>query len=92
MNNEYKERKENNSEINVYTNLWFINAITIQPILMMQTGIQPILTYTMNANEIQPILTYTTNRKQILCMCHDLEMCDVAVGLTWVPCLYMKMW
>ena len=27
----------------------------------MQTGIQPILTYTMNANEIQPILRMENN-------------------------------
>ena len=36
---------------------------------MMQTGIQPILTYTMNANEIQPILNYTTNGKQLSYAC-----------------------
>ena len=59
---------------------------------MMQTRIQPKLTYPMNANEIQPILlTYTTKWKAIiLCMCHDLRMCDAAVDLTWVPCLYLK--
>ena len=42
--------------------------------------------------EIQPILTYTTNGKQtILCMCHGHGMCDAAVGLTWMLCLYLKM-
>ena len=44
-----------------YTNYPMIYyAITIQPIQTMQTGIQPKLTYTMNANEIQHIQTYTT--------------------------------
>ena len=45
---------------------------------MMQTGIQPILTYT------------TKWKATILCMCHDPGMCDAAVDLTWVPCLYLK--
>ena len=58
----------------------------------MQMEIQPILTYTTNANEIQPILTYTTNGKQsILCICHGYKMYDAAVDLTWVPCLDLKM-
>ena len=58
---------------------------------MMQTRIQPKLTYTMNANEIQPILTYTTKWKTtILCMCHGPGMCGATVDLTWVPCLYLK--
>ena len=65
--------------------------ITIQPILTMQTGIQPKLTYTLNANKIQPILTYTMKWKTtILSMCNGLGVCDAAVDLTWVPCLYLK--
>ena len=53
--------------------------------------IQPILTYTNDANQIQPILAYTTKWKTTtLCMCHGPGVYDAAVDLTWVPCPYLK--
>ena len=40
---------------------------------------------------IQSKLTYSTKWKTIiLCMCYGLGVCDAAVDLTWVPCLYLK--
>ena len=53
--------------------------------------IQPILTYTHDANRIQPILTYTRKWKTtILRMSHGPGVYDAVVDLTWVPCLYLK--
>ena len=77
-----------------YTNLWFINVITSQPILYTN-DVNGNSTYTNILYEWKWNSTYTKPvyyewKTTILCMCHDLGMWDAIVDLTWVPCLYLK--
>ena len=46
---------------------------------MMQTGIQPKLTYALNANEIQPILR---NGKQLFYACATVPGCAMLLSIS----------
>ena len=62
--------------------------VLLYPKVYYTNTIQPMLTYTNDANWMQPRLH--NGKTTTLCMCYGPGVFDVAVYVTWVPCTYLK--
>ena len=62
--------------------------VLLYPKIYYANTIQPMLTYTNDANRIQSRLR--NGKTTTLCMCHGPGVYHAAVDVTWVPCPYLK--